>query len=759
MRFLMKRSSVLAITSIWFSLVPGAALTQESSGELDPTVVTSAEANPVPRPLPRRTPVAAPSPDPAPSPVINDEAPQADLEPYGSFAPASTTALGFDLELKEVPATVSSVTSEFLDSSQTDRLRDALQFIPGITVNDDGGWTNDGILVRGFSGAGYYIDGLKQNAANPRPAFETVEQIDVLKGAAGAEFGVAEPGGVINIVTKKPFEGRLYELESSVGNYGYNRHSIDFNDTLSADGSVKGRLIAAWGESAEWRKGRKDNNNIYDYVIAPSVLWDYSDKGSLLFSFERNYQADPQDRGIIFLDGAFPGGFAPRDWSWHQNNAEQVNENNRFTTSINHEISDDLVFRGTYEFSDYDYILNEHRNADSEPGFGTPDVWNPDGLSWSGVRSMNAYFDMWSGDRITHNFRGELEKSFSTGQIDHDLAVGVRYYNTGENGRFESPTVVGNSAVNVLTPQPNVLSSNVTALGAPYLATNTISETGFYTRWLAEVNPRLRTLVSTQYVEFNSNYYGTASDSETLSIRAALSYDLTDIHTAFFGVSDAYAPQGGATRSGTAVDPTHDQSVEFGVKTSLFDGRALWTNSVFQTDRADIVASDPTNTGTESFVINFGEVEITGFESEFVGRINDELNLRFGFALLDSEIIETDLGPFAGNPFANAAEFQATAFADYNLARLGLPKWTATAGVVHIGDRPGNSGGTIILPEYTVLDAGLRCEVNESTELYVFASNLFDETYYLSMQDSGNRADQIDVGDRQLFRFGVKKRF
>jgi outer membrane receptor protein involved in Fe transport len=260
-------------------------------------------------------------------------------------------------------------------------------------------------------------------------------------------------------------------------------------------------------------------------------------------------------------------------------------------------------------------------------------------------------------------------------------------------------------------------------------------------------------------VEFDSLYYGTASNSETLSVRAALSYDLTDAHTAFFGVSDAYAPQGGATRSGSPVEPTHDQSVEFGVKTSLFDGRGLWTNSVFHTDRADIVAADPTNTGTESFVINFGDVEITGFESEFVGRINDELDLRFGFAFLDSEILATDLGPFVGNAFANAAEFQATAFADYNLALLGLPKWTATAGIVHVGDRPGNSGGTIILPEYTVLDAGLRCDVNDSTELYVFASNLFDETYYLSMQDGGAVADQIDVGDRQLFRVGIKKRF
>lgn len=723
--------------------------------ELDRTVVEAAPTGPAPRPVPR----SIPAPAPAPAPVIDDVAPVVETATYGTFAPATTISLGLPMELKELPATVSTLSEQFLESTQTDRLRDVLTYIPGVTVNDDGGWTTDGILVRGFASDRYYNDGLKQVGLSIRPHFDTLERIEVLKGAAGAEFGVAEPGGVVNLIRKKPFEGRLYEVDASVGSYGYQNYSIDFNDTLNADGSVQGRLIAAYGETAEWRRGRRDNDSIYDYVVAPSVKWDYSDVGSLTFSFERQVQSDPQDRGIIYLDGAFPGGFAPRDWSWHQNSGEQVNDQNRFRVDWVHELNDALTVRSAYEYLDYSYRVREHRNADSEFFDGFPSPYNPDGLTWNGARTFGSYFDIWSSDFAVHNLFFELEYDFETGGIEHTAITGFRMFSMESNGRFESPTVAGNLNVNLFNPDPNGLSTNVAALGAPFLDAGNEEELGYYVRLLSEVTPRLRTLFSAQFIDYAALNFGTATGNRTVSFRGAVSYDLTDLHTVFAGYSNAFLPQSGGTRSGESIDPTHDQSVEFGLKTEMVDGRALWTNSFFHTNRADIVASDPLNTGFENFVINFGEVQISGFESEFVGQITDDLTFRGGLAVLDSEIIETGLGPFAGNEFANAAEFQITGFTDYRLTAFGLPNVTASAGVVHIGERPGNSANNLYLPSYSVFDAGLRCDLNDSTEVYVYASNLFDETYYLSMQDSGDRADQIDVGNRQLFRFGVTKRF
>lgn len=678
------------------------------------------------------------------------------VETYGDFSPAETSVLGLPIELKELPASVSTISEQFLEAAQVDRLREALIYIPGVTVNDDGGWTTDGILVRGFSAGRYYNDGLKQSASSIRPHFATVERIDVLKGAAGAEFGVAEPGGVINVIRKKPFKGRFYEVDASLGTYGYQNYSVDFNDELTAEGSLQARFIASYGESAEWRLGREDNDNIYDYVIAPSLNWDYSEEGSLTFSFERIEQSDPQDRGIIYLEGAFPGGFAPRDWSWHQNEGEQLNEQNRYRLDWEHDFNDALTVRANYEYLDYQYKVREFRNADSEPGDG---LYNPDGLSWSGATTFEAFYAIWDEEFDIQNFQVEAEYQFNLAGMKHTAVGGIRYYQLDSDGVFGDPTIGGNTTVDLFNPDPNGLSDNVVALGAPFLASNSEEELGPFLRLYSEINPKLRTLISTQYVDYKSDYFGTSSSSDNFSFRVTASYDVTDINTVFAGYSDAYAPQGGGTRSGAELEPTYDRSVELGLKTELFGGRALWTNSIFHTNRQDIVAADPTNGPTEFFSINFGEVEITGIESELVGQITDELVFRGGVAFLDSEIVKTDLGPFEGNDFANAADFQLTGFADYNLELLGLSQLTVSAGIVHVSDRPGNSANDLTLPDYTVVDLGLRWQVNDTTEIYGFVSNVFDETYYISMQDSGAGADQIDVGNRQLFRLGLRKQF
>jgi len=681
------------------------------------------------------------------------------VETYGGFSTteASSLGLGIGMELEEVPASISVLADEFLDISQSDRLRDVLTYIPGVNVNDDGGWTTDGILIRGFpAGRQLYIDGLKQEPLSIRPHFATIDRIEVLKGAASADFGVAEPGGVINVIRKKPFEGSLYELDLSIGTYGHRDATIDINESFLEDDSLQARLVASYGESAEWRKGREDNDNIYDYVIAPSLKWEYSDTGSITARYERVYQADPQDRGIIYLEGAFSGGFAPRDWSWHQNSGEQVNEIHRYTFELDQEITDALEFRGIYSYTDYGYYVEEYRNAESE---GNGPLYNPDGVSWSGATTFDASYAAWYADSDTHNVKLELDYDFSIGSVENNLVVGTRYFETDNDGEFYDTSPNGNTTVDLFDPDPDGLTEDVDLLPDPFVGGTSIYETGYFAKLQSDITPRFRTLLSAQYVEFEGDNFGSFSESDDLSIRVAASFDVTENNTLFAGYSDAYMPQVGVTRGGSQVDPTHDQSYEIGVKTTLFGGRALWTNSVFHTNRSDLVASDPTNdpgaTPPESFVVNFGEVEITGFESEFVGSVNEQLDLRLGFALMDSEIVKAETGDFEGNEFANTADLQVTGFADYDLDLLGLPEVTASAGFIHISDRPGNSGNNITLPSYTTVDAGLRWRINEHMEVYAYASNIFDEEVILSMQDSGDRADQVDVGDHRLFRVGM----
>lgn len=678
------------------------------------------------------------------------------------YRPQETSSLGVGLDMNKLPASIAVLSEDFINNSQTDRLRDLLTYVQGVTLSDDGGWTADGIIIRGFDTNGQlYFDGVKQAPLSIRPNFATIERVEVLKGAASADFGVTEPGGVINIIRKKPFNGSKRNLTLSAGTYGQREATVDINESFMDGGQLQTRFIGSYTESAEWRKGRKDNDSIYDFVFAPSVRWAYSDTGSITTMFERVYQSDPQDRGIIYVEGAFDGGFAPRDWSWHQNSGKQVNEIDRLTFEIADQLTDSLSVRGMYSVTDYQYMNREYRNANSEYFGGDASPYNPDGVTWNGNTTMDASYAVWDSDSDIYNAKLEFQYDTILAGIDNSVIAGVSRFKTEQTGKFYDVEVNGNTTVDLFNPDPNSLSTDVTLLPDPYIGGENIDETGYYIKLLSAFSQRFRTLLSAQYSEFEADSYGSLTGSDKVSIRIAGSYDLTDSLTLFAGYSDAYQPQGGVTRAGEEVDPTHDKSYEIGIKASLFDDKLLWTSSVFHTRRNDIVASDPTNDDdlNEFFVINFGEVKISGFESEFAGRVNEQLNVRLGFSILDSEIVRTDTGPFAGNEFANTAKLQVSGFADYNFSNFALPQLTGTIGFIHIGERQGNSANNIQLPAYTTFDLGLNWQATDKLELFVFGSNIFDDTVILSMQDSGARADQIDVGNRSLFRVGLNYRF
>ena len=136
---------------------------------------------------------------------------------------------------------------------------------------------------------------------------------------------------------------------------------------------------------------------------------------------------------------------------------------------------------------------------------------------------------------------------------------------------------------------------------------------------------------------------------------------------------------------------------------------------------------------------------------------------------MDSEITETDqvyefvparLGEsFEGNRFPNTPDIQLSVFGHYNWTRLGLGQLETSLGVVYIGEREGNSGNTLTLPDYTIVDAGARYRLANGFSVSLFIDNLFDETAYTAMQDSGDRVDQISVSDRRLVRAGLRYDF
>ncbi|MET0355510.1 MAG: TonB-dependent receptor [Cellvibrio sp.] len=678
------------------------------------------------------------------------------------YVAPDTTSLGFELPDQKTPAIINTVTEEFWEATSSKTLDQVLSYIPGINLADNGGWTGDTISIRGFTSTIPFRDGMRQADSGygqgPRSLSDNIERIEVVKGPAGAEFGVVAPGGAVNFITKTPLRERQGKVTFGLGQDGYRKLGADLTGAINSQEDVQARLVLAYVEPEEWRAGRPDDT--YSYLVAPTLNWDYSDHGKVTVGYERNYQDAPQDRGIIYIKGAWPNGFAPRDWSFHQTSSSQVNETERFYLNHRHEFNESLTWTTTIERSKYEYHLTEFRNAETEPNWGN--LYNEDGMSWSGERLVNLYWDNWSGDTETNAFRTTLDYTFDASDVVHVLSLGID--RTKSENLSDSLYSDVTNTLDILEPDNNQKPDIVRKNYAVWLSETNIKEEGINAKWLANWSERWRTVVGLRRFEYTYSYdaenidftdsannypWVDAYGSKKTSIRVATSFDLSKEHTLFAGVSDGYTPQGGIKFDQSPLDPIHDRALEVGIKSVLLDGSLTWTNSLFDSKRTGGSMEDPNNGPNDSFVINGGKARIYGVESELNAHVGRYLIVRAGLSLQRAEIETHNTGDFEGFRFANTPERQVSLTASYNWEEAGLSDLTTDIGFVHIGQRWGNSGNNLSLPGYTVFNFGAEYQIADQTSLRLSVANVTDETYYTGMQDSGARADQIMVGDKR----------
>lgn len=681
--------------------------------------------------------------------IINSKT-AAEVDDGIPFISTEINSLAIDLDIQKTPATINTVTEDMWAATGARTIDDVMQFIPGINLTDNGGGTADTVLIRGFAATRYFRDGMRnigQYGNTQRFIRDNIERIEVVKGPAGSEFGVVEPGGSVNFITKKPQKYFKAGFDVSYGENGYSSVGGDVTGALNEDGTVQARLVGGYQAPPEWRDGRPSDT--YNYVINPSINWDYAKGSNLLFSYERNYQKSPQDRGVIYLEGAFPRGFAPRDWGFHQTSDKEQNEIDRFSLTNNHAFTDHLVLTTQVERQINDLSLRTFRNADSEPGGA---LYEADGLTWNGTSILPIFFSTWNTTEKANSAKSLLKYDFSVGETLHTVSGGVDYYRSKASGDYPFASV--SNTINIFSPVNNQ-KPNFTS--APFLETDStnIKETGLLLRWLGEWTDDFRTVFGFRRYDYEYQFVGfyggpafvNAYESKENSYRIATSYDLTSNHTIFIGVSDSYVPQAGNIADGSPIDPIHDVAIEAGVKTKLLNGKLFWTNSIYNTKRQNIVASDPND---PSFVIPLGDARIMGFESELTGKVTDYLNVRAGVSFTKSEILKNERPEFEGNHFSNTAKRQLTALASYQWNQIGLDKLTTDVGVVYIGKRYGNSGNTITLPSYTLVNLGASYALTPKSSVRFDVTNLFDETYYTGMQDgNSDGADQVMVGNRR----------
>lgn len=729
-------------------------------------------------PAPAASSASAPAPQLQPVTVTGQRARELSDTPTEGYRATGTSLMGFELDLQEVPATVNILTADFLRDTGSRKIVDALNFIPGVTIGDNGGTPREGIIVRGYS-ASPTVNGLPQ-AITTRAAYSlvNVERIEVIKGVAGIEGNIADFGGSIDIVTKKPQRQAARSVEAGIGDHDWWALTGDATGPLSPGGSLQYRLIANWEQSAVWRPGTPRHNprlNLY-----PSLNWDYAPGSNLLMelSYERSNQ--PLDRGGLYIEGAgFPGNFTPRSWSIHQEGDQQPITTRQGNLTWNHRLSDAWSTKVNLQAVRVRERTLGFRNGDTEGGF----LFGPDGRTWNGTGvEIPIFLDDSINRYRSSGATAELRGRLNWGEGVHGLRFGAQRSSGddsfGYGGNIVPPgySPTTSNTVNLYAPR-NDQRPDVTGVDGPFYAFWNRGEKrrSLYAQWLAEWAPRWRTLVgvrserSDTYVREEGGdpavigadpYVSETFDARSRALRFATSYDVGDTTSAFVSYSDGSFAQTARGRGDHVLDkPELVTNVEVGVKQKLADDRALLTAAVYRLTRRNVLADDCLPSEADcNFQRYAGGYRTEGLELELQGEVLANLHLGSGVAFTRARIVESPSG-FVGNRVPNMPQRQLSAFANHGWAALGLQALRTSVGFTYVGERFGNSGNTIVLPGYTRVDLGARWAFDERTALSANVTNLLDKTYYTAMQDSDNASDQVAFGQRRLFQLILSHRF
>lgn len=637
--------------------------------------------------------------------------------------------------LKELPQNIEIFSDELLNEIGITRLDQALTLSSSIAKQNTFGGLWDSFAIRGFAGdenvpSGYLVNGFNgaRGFSGPRDS-SNIERIEILKGPGSALFGRSEPGGTVNLVTKKP----LFETEGSIG------VSVGSHETYRVEGDYTGpindrvafRINGAYEDADSFR----DELFFEKYTISPSILARISDSTTLSYELELVDQESPFDRGVVSVNNQL--GVVPISRFLGEPGDGPIEiEATGHQLVLQHDFSDSWsVLAGL------SYRESSFKGFSSDPELG--DFRQTIIIDGENLARQRRQRDFESEDLA---YRIELAGEFNTGPLVHHFLVGA------DGSQFELDQVQNRIRGAAADSMPSLLESNginifnpvYGNLPTPEPFTNTLEEQdawGVYLQDQIDLSDRWKVTLGVRFDDFSQDITNriaaTKSDqSQTeTSPRVGIVFVANEMLSLYASYSEGFRSNTGSDVNGKAFEPEATESYEIGAKLSLADEKITGTIAFYQMDKNSIIVADTLNPG---FSQAAGEAESKGVEIDVTGSLNDNLDLIFSYAYIDAEftndVADFNFGRFisAGSPLINIPDHTAnlTLLQDFHFKDA---LFSLAGTISYVDDRLGETGvPEFVLPDYTLVNVSATYAPIEKIRISLDVNNLFDEEYYAS---------------------------
>ncbi|MDD2050317.1 TonB-dependent siderophore receptor [Pseudomonas putida] len=642
---------------------------------------------------------------------------------------ATRTAAGTktDTPIVEIPRSMSVITREQLDDRQVLNLNDALRYTAGVQSS---GYASDPradwLRVRGFDPT-QFLDGLplpKGSFANPKVEPWNLERIAVLRGPASSVYGQTPPGGMLDMVSRRPQAESAHQLETQVGSNNHRQINFDSTGQIDDQGQFLYRVSGVVRDSSSPTDHVPDKR----YNIAPSLTWNMDEDTSLTFITQ--YTRD--DTGIsgqfLPIQGTkldSPAGdishhknLGDPDWEFYDRTYYALGY------AFEHRLNDVWQFRQNLRYTKSDLSFQGINVATMNNGFVEADGTVP--------RETGIVNEDISQFAVDNNFQAD----FQTGAFGHTLLIGLDHQRSNTNYRWDyglSPSVPPG---NVINPPYGQDFSKVQYF-TMYDYNQKTRQTGFYVQdQIALDNWRLTLGGREDWVHTGTTFHnlGDATSTErdtAFTGNVGLSYVFDNGVTPYISYTESFQPTTGAAVSASqSFKPTEGRQYEVGVKYQPVGSKNLYTAAVYDLRQENVKVAEGNLTR------QVGELQVRGLELEATTQVTDNLKLIGSYSYTDTEILKGAANE-QGNRMALIPRNQATLWADYTWYNGVLDGFGIGGGVRYVGDNYGNTANTDLahVGSYTVYDASVHYDLGRKIStlkgmtVAVEAKNLFDKDY------------------------------
>ena len=642
--------------------------------------------------------------------------------------PPTSSIMRSSAPIQEIPQTINVVAAQVIRDQAPRNLDDALANVSGITQGNTLGSTQDSVMTRGFGdnrNGSIMRDGMP--LVQGRGMNATVDRVEVLKGPASLLYGIQDPGGVVNMVSKKPELEQYNALTLRGSTYGEGKNgsggSFDSTGALGTSGLAY-RMVLDHEDEDYWR-----NYGVHrETLVAPSLAW-FGERTKLLFAYEHREFLTPFDRGTV-ID---PRTNHPLDISRNERLDEPFNDmegrSDLYHFEADHELNDNWNAHFGYSWNRETYDASQVRVTAIDTSKGTL------------TRSMDGTQNAISTDRFA---TASLEGKVNVAGMQHDLVFGIddEYRKIYRADLIRQKSL---STFSYLNPVYGREVQGTTVSPADSAQTDLLRSDSVFVQdsihltdqWIFVAGGRFQAY--DQYagkgVPFKAN---TDNNGQKWVPRAGLVYRYTDELSFYGSYTESFKPNstiaplsGSSTVLDGSIAPEEAKSWEIGAKLDM-PGRVTGNIALFDINKRNVLVAN--SEGPVTIYSAAGEVRSRGLELDLSGQLSDRWSMIGSYAYTDAEVTEDP--DYKGKKLQNVARNSGSLSAVYDFGRvIGGDQLRVGAGARYVGERAGNAANDFDLPGYTVADAFATYDTQldgQKVKFQLNLKNLFDRTYYTS---------------------------